>query len=94
MNEEESLKMIMKTDCRSLQESIKSEAGIKNRMLRIELANVKHKLEEGIIDKVKWISNKEQLADMLTKKDGRKINERIICEIGGRGGEKEERELK
>jgi len=65
--EDERLKIVVKTDCKSLQEAINSVNGVKNRMLRIELANVKEKLEEKVIDRVEWIKSDEQVADGLTK---------------------------
>ena len=36
-------------------------------MLRIEMANLKSKREEEIIDRIDWISSKEQVADIFTK---------------------------
>ena len=55
------------TDCKSLETALKTEGSIKNRMLRIDLAQIKEKLENGITTSVQWIDSNQQLADDLTK---------------------------
>ena len=60
------------TDCKSLRDSVKSTKGVKNRILRIELANLKEKLENRIIKSIEWVNSRLQIADGLTKKDNRK----------------------
>ena len=42
-DEREGIEIIVKTDCKSLSDNIKSVKGVKNRMLRIELADIKKK---------------------------------------------------
>lgn len=65
--EEERMQIVAKTDCRSLKENVRSETGVKNRMLRIDLLGLKSKLGEGVIKNLEWIHNRDQLADGLTK---------------------------
>lgn len=80
--EDDRIRIVVKTDCRSLKENIRSETGVKNRMLRIDLLNLKSKFEEGIIQNIEWINNRDQLADGLTKeKSNRKLGE-LVKEVG------------
>lgn len=71
-NTSDIIDIIAMTDCKSLRDSIKSTKGVKNRILRIELANLKEKMENKIIKSVEWVNSRLQLADGLTKKDNRK----------------------
>ena len=67
------------TDCKSLEMALKTEGSINNRMLRIDLAQIKEKLENEIIASVQWIDSNHQLADDLTKL--KSIKRRIIEEV-------------
>ena len=67
------------TDCKSLETALKTEGSIKNRMLRIDLAQIKEKLEGGTIASGQWIDSDQQLADDLTKLKSNK--ERIMEEV-------------
>ncbi|KAL7646082.1 UNVERIFIED_CONTAM: hypothetical protein RMT77_002983 [Armadillidium vulgare] len=68
----DNIDIIAMTDHKSLRDSIKSTKGVKNRILRIELANLKENLENKIKKSVEWINSRLQIADGLTKKDNRK----------------------
>ncbi|KAB7503214.1 hypothetical protein Anas_12678 [Armadillidium nasatum] len=76
--------MYFSEDCKSLRDSIKSTKGVKNRILRIELANLKEKMENKIIKSVEWVNSRLQLADGLTKKDNRKnrleLRKYLVCD--------------
>ena len=50
---------------------------MKNRLLRIDLAQIKGKMERVVKASVQWIDSREQLADDLTKQ---KTNEGKIME--------------
>src|SRR5215469_3243478 len=65
-------KLLLSTDSKSLQTALVTANGAKGRMLRIELAGLKEKIEENIITEVQWVSKKEQIADALTKEGGQK----------------------
>ncbi|KAB7495084.1 hypothetical protein Anas_10552 [Armadillidium nasatum] len=62
-NTSDNIDIIAMTDCKSLRDSIKSTKGVKNRILRIELANLKEKMENKIIKSVEWVNSRLQLAD-------------------------------
>src|SRR6201990_198253 len=72
INTSDNIEIIAMTDCKSLRDSVKSTKGVKNRILRIELANLKEKLENRIIKSIEWVNSRLQIADGLTKKDNRK----------------------
>ena len=65
------------TDCKPLEAALKS-AG---RILRIELRQLKEKMERGIIASVHWIDSREQLADDLSKE--RTSKRKIVEEVQG-----------
>ena len=80
----ERLSIMVKTDCKSLEEAIKSVNGVKNRMLRIELANMKSKMEDGTVKGIEWVEGERQLADVLTKERVSGVNwERFQRNLGG-----------
>ena len=62
-------------------------------MLRIEMANLKSKREEEIIDRIDWISSKEQVADIFTKEKVPKMCvENLRRMVNDFKGEERERE--
>ena len=67
------ISIILKTDNRSLQTAVNSANGTKGRMLRIELAGLKEKINERIIERIDWIGWRDQLADELTKDKAKNI---------------------
>ena len=69
--------IVVYTNCKSLEAALKSAGCVKNRMLMIDLTQIKEKIDKGAVKVVKWIDRKEQLADSLTK---RKSNKRAIIE--------------
>ena len=72
---------IIKTYCKSLEEALHSANGVKNRMVRIELASIKNRIEEGIIGNIGWVNSKEQIADSLTKRGVSSV--KLMEVIGG-----------
>src|SRR5215469_14019295 len=66
------VKIAIKTDCKSLEEALKSANGVKSRMVRIELA---------IIENIGWVNSKDQIADCLTKKNVSPEN--LMNTVGG-----------
>ena len=52
------------------------------------MAQIKEKIDEGVVKVVKWIDSKEQLPDSLTKRNSNKSA--IIEEVQGLGVKKEE----
>lgn len=81
MGSNHELDIIVKTDCKSVKEALNAKTGVKNRMLRIEMAGLKEKLDEGIIKRIEWIASRDQAADCLTKKRGGSILRLIGREI-------------
>ena len=69
----------MYTDCKSLETALKTEGSIKNRMSRIDLAQIKQRLERGTIASIQWIDSNQQLADDLSKLKSNKV--RIMKEV-------------
>ena len=59
-------------DCKSFEATLKTTGSVKNRMLRIDLAQVKEKMYKGVIKVVQCIDSKEQLTDSLTKQNASK----------------------
>ena len=47
---EKGVKIAIKTDCKSLEEALKSANVVKSRMVRIEIASIKNRIDEGLID--------------------------------------------
>src|SRR5215469_1841251 len=78
---EKGVKIANKTDCKSLEEALKSANGVKSRMVRIELPSIKNRIEEGIIENIGWVNSKDQIADSLTKKNV--SSEKLINVVGG-----------
>ena len=68
----EGIPIYMKTDCKSLKDNLESTSLVANKRLRIDIAAIKEMVEKGDIEKVAWISSREQLADALTKQKGEK----------------------
>ena len=50
-------------------------------MVRIELASIKNRIEEGIIENIGWVNSKDQIADCLTKKNVSPEN--LMNTVGG-----------
>ena len=69
---------------------MKSVGNVKNRMLKIDVAQIKENIDKGVVKAVKWINSKEQLADSLTKQFKQKVNYRRG--VGSEGGEERGRE--
>src|SRR5215469_12363830 len=78
---EKGVKIDIKTDCKSLEEALKSANGVKSRMVRIELASIKNRIKEGIIENIGLVNSNHQLADSLTKKNV--SSEKLMNEVGG-----------
>ena len=55
----ESIYIVGYTDCNSLETILKSAGHVKNRMLRINLAQIKEKIDKGVVKVVNWINSKE-----------------------------------
>ena len=55
------------TDSKSLKDSIYSTTLVKEKSLRICIANIKQWIEDGTVDAIKWVDTKLQIADVLTK---------------------------
>jgi len=56
------------TDCKSLFEAVKSNKGVTERRLRMEISGIRESMERKEIEDFKWVEGKQQLADVLTKK--------------------------
>ena len=67
----EGLKITITTDSKTLESGLKSSTGVKSRRLRIELAGIREMIDNEEIY-VNWVFDKEQVADALTKEEGRK----------------------
>ena len=55
------------------------------------MAQIKEKIDKGVVKVVKWIDSKEQLPDSLTKRNSNKSA--IIEEVKGLGVKKEEERI-
>ena len=55
------------TDCKSLQEAIKSNKCVSEKRLRMEIGSIKELFTSGQIQDIEWCNTKTQLADCLTK---------------------------
>lgn len=62
------LPLVCVSDNKSLWDSVKSNKGVSEKRLRLEIAAIKEMIQEGIIKKFHWIESNGQLADILTKK--------------------------
>ena len=68
----EGIPIYIKTDCKTLKDNLESTSLVANKRIRIDIAAIKEMVEKGHIEKVAWISSREQLADALTKQKGEK----------------------
>ena len=55
------------TDSKSLKDSIYSTTLIKEKSLRICIANIKQWVKQGLVKAIRWVDTKSQIADVLTK---------------------------
>ena len=70
INKDCECEVILITYNRSVKEALEFPYGAKNRMLRIDLASLKEKVELGNISDIRWIESRQQLADGITKDQG------------------------
>ena len=56
------------TDNKSLQENVCSTKQVKEKRLRVTIAEIRESLERKYINSIQWISSNDQLADCLTKR--------------------------
>ena len=70
-----SMKVTILTDHKGVHEALSSTKMVKNKRLRIDIAEIKECISKGDITEVRRCTTKQQLADCLTKKgaDGRKL---------------------
>jgi hypothetical protein len=59
----------MKTDSKTLYDSLKSTKQVEEKTIRHLIAWQKQQIEEKNIDKVDWVCSEDMLADVLTKKN-------------------------
>ena len=86
LGEEGIANIIVYTDSKSLETALKTAGSIKNRMLRIDLAQIREKIEKGMIKMIQWIDGEKQLADSLTKREAnRKVIMAEVQEVKGEG---------
>ena len=81
--------IIIKTDSKTLESSMKTTTGVKSKRLRIEMAAMKEMLEKGEINGIDWVNTKEQVADILTKSKVNDVNIRKYIFSRGEEGERE-----
>ena len=62
------VQVVCLSDNESLCKVIHSDTQPKDKWLRINIGGIRSMIENGDIDKVKWIASKDQLADPLTKR--------------------------
>ena len=62
------VQVVCMSDNESLCKVIHSDTQPKDKWLRINIGGIRSMIENGDIDKVKWIASKDQLADPLTKR--------------------------
>ena len=92
LGEEGIANIIVYTDSKSLETALKTAGSIKNRMLRIDLAQIREKIEKGMIKMIQWIDGEKQLADSLTKREAnRKVIIAEVQEVKGEGRREERR---
>ena len=56
------------TDNKSLCDALKSSKYVTDRRLRIDIGALKELIRDDNVEEIKWVDNKNQLADALTKK--------------------------
>jgi hypothetical protein len=79
----EKWKIMVRTDSKTSSQAVTSTSNLLSRKLRINLASIREQLEKGEVDGIKWVSTKDQLADVLTKEG---VNKEPLREYVG-GGE-------
>ena len=63
----ENIPLVCVTDNRSLLEAIRSNKGVAEKRLRIDIGIIKEMIDKKQIEQILWSDTKEQLADCLTK---------------------------
>ena len=64
----ENLPILCFTDNKSLCDTVRSNKSVSEKRLRLEVANIKDMIENGLIGGIMWVDSNRQLADTLTKK--------------------------
>ena len=62
-----SIPIFIFTDSKSLRDSIYSTTLVKEKSLRIAIANIKQWIQQGLVKALRWVDTKSQVADILTK---------------------------
>lgn len=62
------ISVVVKTDSKTLESALKATTGVKSRRLRIDIAAVKEMIAVGEVEEIEWVSGKNQVADVLTKR--------------------------
>ena len=75
-------KIYIFTDSKSLKDSIYSTTLVKEKSLRICIANIKQWIKQKIIKALRWVDTKNQIADVLTKAKAPTDLIRIIFQNG------------
>ena len=83
--DEKLLKIVALTDSNQLYMSVHSSRPVASYRLRRDIANIKEQLEHGLVSEVRWVSNRELLADPLTKKGADCTKLDLVLESGQLG---------
>jgi ribonuclease HI len=65
----EEVKIIVRTDSKTLSKAIYSTSGVNNKRLRIDIAVIKEALEKKEVEKIEWVKTGDQVADVFIKED-------------------------
>ena len=79
-----SIKLHVVTDSNSLVEAVHGHKPISNKRLRINVEIIKQALHDRDIQSVTWVSSKEMIADVLTKKGVNGVKLARILQSGNR----------
>jgi hypothetical protein len=63
----EKIKIMVRTDSKTLSQAVTSTSNVLSRKLMINMASIRKQLEKGEVDGIEWVSTKDQLADVFTK---------------------------
>ena len=63
----ERIPVIIYTDCRNLYDAVHSTSLVEDAWLVPDVAVIQEALEQGNVSCIKWVNNKDMLADCLTK---------------------------